>query len=66
MSSLAHGFAAGARARHPLFCGVWAGLLRFGWSLPRGRANLVELHGPLIVFGFLGTVSERAVALRRA
>jgi hypothetical protein len=50
-----------------LFCGVWAGLLRFGWSLPQGRANLVELHGPLMVFGFLGTVIslERAVALRR-
>jgi hypothetical protein len=51
-----------------LFCGVWAGLLRFGWALPQGRANLVELHGPLMVFGFLGTVVslERAVALRRA
>jgi hypothetical protein len=50
-----------------LFCGVWAGLLRFGWSLPQGRANLIELHGPLMVFGFLGTVIslERAVALRR-
>jgi hypothetical protein len=50
-----------------LFCGVWAGLARFGWSLPRGRANLIELHGPLMVFGFLGTVIslERAVALRR-
>jgi len=50
-----------------LFCGVWAGLLRFGWNLPHGRANLIELHGPLMVFGFLGTVIslERAVALRR-
>ncbi len=50
-----------------LACGVWAGLLRFGWSLPTGRANLIELHGPLMVFGFLGTVIslERAVALRR-
>ncbi|HEX6762793.1 MAG TPA: hypothetical protein VF094_08340 [Gaiellaceae bacterium] len=65
-----------SRARFPLlalgiaslFCGVWAGLLRFGWGLPQGRANLVELHGPLMVFGFLGTVIslERAVALRRA
>jgi hypothetical protein len=63
------------RARYPLLlaglaalvCGVWAGLLRFGWSLPQGRANLIELHGPLMVFGFLGTVIslERAVALRR-
>jgi hypothetical protein len=50
-----------------LFCGVWAGLLRFGWSLPQGRANMIALHGPLMVFGFLGTVIslERAVALRR-
>jgi hypothetical protein len=50
-----------------LLCGVWAGLLRFGWKLPEGRANLVELHGPLMVFGFLGTVIslERAVALHR-
>ncbi len=50
-----------------LFTGVWAGLLRLGWSLPEGRANLLELHGPLMVFGFLGTVIslERAVALRR-
>jgi len=64
-----------SRARFPLlglalvalFCGVWAGLLLFGWSLPQGRANLTELHGPLMVFGFLGTVIslERAVALRR-
>src|SRR5574337_1304159 len=64
-----------SRARFPLlalglaslFCGVWAGLLRFGWGLPSGRANLLELHGPLMVFGFLGTVIslERAVALRR-
>src|SRR5581483_411094 len=64
-----------SRARFPLlalglaslFCGVWAGLLRFGWGVPSGRANLIELHGPLMVFGFLGTVIslERAVALRR-
>jgi hypothetical protein len=63
------------RLRYPLLllglaslvCGLWAGLLRFGWGLPQGRANLVELHGPLMVFGFLGTVIslERAVALRR-
>lgn len=64
-----------SRIRYPLLalgllslvCGVWAGLERFGWDLPAGRANLVELHGPLLVFGFLGTVIslERAVALRR-
>lgn len=63
------------RVRYPLLAlglaalaaGVWAGLFRLGWSIPRGRANLVELHGPLMVFGFLGTVIslERAVALQR-
>jgi hypothetical protein len=64
-----------AKLRFPLLAlglaalvyGVWAGLVRFGWTLPTGRANLVVLHGPLMVFGFLGTVIslERAVALRR-
>lgn len=51
-----------------LLLGVWAGLLRFGWNLPQGRPSLIALHGPLIVFGFLGTVIslERAVALRRS
>jgi len=50
-----------------LAAGVWAGLERFGWQLPGGSPDLVELHGPLMVFGFLGTVVslERAVALRR-
>ena len=28
-----------------LFCGVWAGLLRLGWSLPQGRANLMSCTG---------------------
>lgn len=65
-----------ARIRFPLlliglislFCGVWAGLMRLGWSLPAGPADLMMLHGPLMTFGFLGTVVslERAVALRRA
>ena len=57
-----------ARAR-----GRGALLRRLGRPAPlrlepaEGRANLVELHGPLMVFGFLGTVIslERAVALRR-
>jgi hypothetical protein len=65
-----------AKARFPLLAlgiaslaaGVWAGLIRFGWNLPAGHLALAELHGPLMVFGFLGTVIslERAVALRRA
>jgi hypothetical protein len=41
-----------ARVRYPLlalgiaalFCAVWASLLRFGWGLPSGRANLIELR----------------------
>jgi hypothetical protein len=50
-----------------LALGVWAGLVRIGWQLPQGRLDLVTYHGPLLVFGFLGTVVslERAVALRR-
>lgn len=51
-----------------LAAGVWGGLTRFGWDLPGEAADVAELHGPLLVFGFLGTVIglERAVALRRA
>ncbi len=56
-----------ALALAALSAGVWAGLLRLGWALPQGRADVIELHGPLMVFGFLATVVslERAVALRR-
>jgi hypothetical protein len=56
-----------ALALAALAAGVWGGLARFGWSLPGGKADLAELHGPLMVFGFLGTVVslERAVALAR-
>ena len=48
-------------------CGVWGGMARLGWSIPDGHADFAQLHGPLMVFGFLGTVIslERAVALRR-
>jgi hypothetical protein len=47
--------------------GTWAGLARIGWQLPAEPAEPIALHGPLMVFGFLGTVIslERAVALRR-
>ena len=47
--------------------GTWAGLARMGWQLPAERPEPIALHGPLMVFGFLGTVIslERAVALRR-
>ncbi len=50
-----------------LASGVLAGLARFGWGAPLPSAQLVLLHGPLMVCGFLGTVIglERAVALGR-
>ncbi len=48
-----------------LLAGLWAGLLRLGWSPDAPRPTLALLHGPLMVCGFLGTVIslERAVAL---
>jgi hypothetical protein len=48
-----------------LLAGLWAGLLRLGWSLPIMQPGLYAAHGPLMVCGFLGTLIslERAVAL---
>lgn len=50
-----------------LAAGVGSGLLRLGWEVSLPSAELVLLHGPLMVCGFLGTVIglERAVALGR-
>jgi hypothetical protein len=50
-----------------LASGVLAGLARFGWGVPLPSAQLLLLHGPLMICGFLGTVIglERAVALGR-
>lgn len=50
-----------------LILGLWAGLLRLGWQLPRFNASLAQLHGPLMVCGFLGILItlERVVALQR-
>lgn len=50
-----------------LIFGVLAGLARLGWTVPLPAAQLIALHGPLMVCGFLGTVIglERAVALGR-
>lgn len=47
-----------------LLAGLWAGLARLGWELPRA-ASLASLHGPLLVSGVFGTLValERAVAL---
>lgn len=48
-----------------LLAGLWAGLVRLGWSLPIIQPRLYVAHGPLMVCGFLGTLIslERAVAL---
>ncbi len=56
-----------AAAVGALTIGVWGGLERIGWQLPAQHSEPIALHGPLMVFGFLGTVVslERAVALRR-
>lgn len=50
-----------------LIAGLWAGLLRLGLDIPQLDPQVAALHGPLMVFGFLGTQIglERAVALRR-
>lgn len=50
-----------------LLVGVLAGLARLGWNVPPAMAQVMLLHGPLMVSGFLGTVIglERAVAIGR-
>ena len=50
-----------------LLAGLWAGLLRIGWSWPDWGTGMAAVHGPLMVSGFLGTIIglERAVALGR-
>lgn len=52
-----------------LLAGLFAGLARLGWEMPAPAlaARLVDLHGPLMVCGFFGTVIglERAVAFAK-
>lgn len=50
-----------------LLAGLWAGLVRMGWSIPVGSPNLPIAHGPLMVSGFLGTLIalERVAALKK-
>jgi len=50
-----------------LIGGLWSGLLRLGWAGPFLHPRLPDVHGPLMICGFLGTVIslERAVALDR-
>ncbi|WP_198668724.1 hypothetical protein [Homoserinimonas sp. OAct 916] len=49
-----------------LLAGLDAGLLLLGVAAPVTTDRLPDLHGPLMVFGFIGTVIalERAVAMR--
>jgi hypothetical protein len=56
-----------ASAGLALLAGLWAGLVRIGWPLLPIEDDLVLLHGPLMLGGFLGLVIglERAVALNR-
>lgn len=48
-----------------LLLGLAGGVARLGWAFPLPAANLILLHGPLMVSGFFGTVIglERAVAV---
>jgi hypothetical protein len=48
-----------------LLLGLLAGEARVGWAVPLPRPELILLHGPLMVSGFLGTLIglERAVAV---
>ncbi len=50
-----------------LLAGLDGALLLLGQSAPIVSARLADVHGPLMVFGFVGTVVvlERAVAVRR-
>lgn len=50
-----------------LLTGLWAGLLRLGWTLPNIHVDVSQSHGILMVSGFLGTVIalERVVALKK-
>ncbi|MCI1796975.1 MAG: hypothetical protein LKI60_01830, partial [Bifidobacterium tibiigranuli] len=49
-----------------LLTGLDAALLRVGLAAPVTGVGLADAHGPLMIYGFLGTVIalERAVALR--
>lgn len=50
-----------------LLAGLDAGLVRLGGPAPLASDRLGDVHGPVMVLGFLGTLIalERAVALRR-
>ena len=48
-----------------LLAGLWAGLILLKLQVPSPRAHFEDVHGPLMVLGFFGTLItlERAVAL---
>ncbi|MEK7468675.1 MAG: hypothetical protein AAB074_14790 [Planctomycetota bacterium] len=50
-----------------LLAALWGGLVRIGWGWPVPWERMPEIHGALVVCGFLGGVIgvERAVALGR-
>lgn len=50
-----------------LLISIWAGWIRIGWPWPEISPTLSNLHGPLMISGFFGTLIslERAVALRK-
>ncbi|HEX9145507.1 MAG TPA: hypothetical protein VGA09_14635 [Candidatus Binatia bacterium] len=51
-----------------LLAAIWAGLVRMDWNLAIPNLKFPEIHGPLMIVGFLGTVIglERAVALKKS
>ncbi|ABK52273.1 hypothetical protein Acel_0500 [Acidothermus cellulolyticus 11B] len=55
----------GAAGMLTLLAALWAALLLLGLSVPAPRPDFAEIHGPLMVLGFLGTLIalERAVAI---
>lgn len=55
----------GALGLTALLAGLWAALLMLGLPVPTPRPDFAEVHGPLMVLGFLGTLIalERAVAV---
>lgn len=57
--------ALGALGMLALLAGLWAALLMLGLHAPTPRPDFAEVHGPLMVLGFLGTLIalERAVAI---
>src|SRR5690606_36486974 len=60
-------FPALALAMLALLSAGWYGFVRLGWQIAIPRPEILAVHGPLMVSGFLGTLIavERAVAMGR-